>query len=444
MGRIEQDSAGLYRAAVACMPGGVSHELRYRRPHPAYIAKASGPFKWDVNGRRIIDFKMGSASQLLGHCHPDVVGAVRRQAEANIFASDCHLLEIEWAAAVNALYPSADLTRFTGSGTEANALAVMLGRAYTGRDHLVRVDGHYHGWNDALSKGAKAGFGAPVSLGVPSEMASLTRVVPASVAAVSDALSDGKVGTIILEASGANYGSVPLPPGFLADVRKLSADAGAVLVFDEVITGFRWSPGGLQARDGIVPDLTTLAKVLTGGLPGGAVAGRADIMALLDPGETRCGRSPPVSHKGTFNASPLVAAGALAAIKHLSTGGPQAKADAMAERLRDGLAGIFRDRGIAGTAYGESSAFHMFFGRADGPVRSLPPERIRGVNPELVSALRGTLFENGVDLMNYLSGVTSAAHDEVAIDEALDAFDRTFRSLKKSGVLDRALEGDDA
>ncbi len=444
MGRNQQDSAELYRAAVACMPGGVSHELRYRKPHPAYVARASGPFKWDMDGRRIIDFKMGSASQLLGHCHPDIVGAVRKQAEANIFASDCHLLEIEWAEAVNSLYPSADLTRFTGSGTEANALAVMLGRAYTGRDHLVRVDGHYHGWNDALSKGAKAGLGVPVSLGVPSAVAALTRVVPASLAAVSDALSDGQVGTIILEASGANYGSVPLPPGFLAGVRKLSADAGAVLVFDEVITGFRWSPGGLQAREGIVPDLTTLAKVLTGGLPGGAVAGRADIMALLDPGETRCGRSPPVSHKGTFNSSPLVAAGALAAINRLRTGEPQAKADAMAERLREGLRGIFRDRGIAGTAYGDSSTFHMFFGRVDGPVCSLPPERIRGVSPDLVASLRRSLFESGVDLMSYLSGVTSAAHDEDVIDEALVAFDRAFCALQKSGVLESALEGGDS
>ena len=430
-----ETSADLYRRAQQLMPGGVSHELRYRRPNPLYIEKARGAVKWDVGGRRIIDFKMGSASQMLGHCHPDVVAALQKQASQTIFTSDCHRMEIEWAEAINSLYPSAELTRFTASGTEATMLALMLGRAYTGRSGILRIDGHYHGWHDHLSKGAKAGSDKAVSLGVPKAVQSLAAVVPASLEIIRERLKDDRFGTIILEASGANYGSVPFPPGFLEGVRMLATEAGAVLVFDEIITGFRWSPGGLQSRDGIVPDLTALAKILTGGLPGGAVAGRADIMALLDPGEFRNGLSPPVSHKGTFNASHLVAAGALAAIRHLKTGKPQATADAMAVKLRTGLRTILSDLSVEGAVYGESSTFHIYLGECDGTVRSLSPERIRGMPSSIVGAIRDGLLVGGVELMSYLSGVTSAAHDDALIDDALGVFESVFRDLKRAGTV---------
>ena len=218
-------------------------------------------------------------------------------------------------------------------------------------------------------------------------------------------------------------------------MRTLATEAGAVLVFDEIITGFRWSPGGLQSRDGIVPDLTALAKILTGGLPGGAVSGRADIMGLLDPDVRRDGFSPPVSHKGTFNASHLVAAGALAAMRHLKTGKPQAAADAMAAKLRAGLRTILSDLSIEGAAYGESSTFHIYLGECDGTVRALSPERIRGMPSTMVGAVRNALLADGVELMSYLSGVTSAAHDNALIDEALGIFESAFRELKRGGVI---------
>ncbi|MGB0506880.1 MAG: aspartate aminotransferase family protein, partial [Pikeienuella sp.] len=363
-------NADLTKRARRAMPGGVAHELRWR-PEPIYVTHAEGALKWDAEGNRIIDFKMGSASQMLGHSHPDVVAAVTRQATLTPFTADCHLAEIEWAEEVNALFPSADMTRFTGSGTEATMLALRLGRAFSGRDGVLRIDGHYHGWHDHALKGAKPGKAGPPSLGVPGAVNDLISVAPANLGAVEAALNG--IGTIIVEVSGANYGAVPLPDGFLASLRKLADQAGAVLVFDEIITGFRWSPGGLQARDGITPDLTTLSKVLTGGLPGGAVAGRSEIMELLDPGLERDGYSPPVSHKGTFNASPLVAAGAVAAMAHLKTGKPQAVADQAAERLRDGLRNVMAERQVRGAVYGESSTFHLFFGECDGTVEGLTP-----------------------------------------------------------------------
>lgn len=419
--------------ARAALPGGVSHELRYRAPHPVFIERASGAEKWDAEGRRYIDFKMGSASQMLGHAHPAVVEALQRQAARAIFSADCHEAEIEWAEWVNRLFPCAERTRFTASGSEATMLAIRLGRASSGRDKVLRVDGHYHGWHDHALKGAKAGSLQPASLGVPDAVTGLIEVCAADPLAMQAALQDNSIGTVIIEASGANYGSVPLPVETLRALHDTARAAGVVLIFDEIITGLRWSPGGRQARDGIVPDLTTLAKVATGGLPGGAVCGRAEIMELMNNAAARDGLSPPVSHKGTFNGSPLIAAAACAAMPLLATGEAQAQADAMAEHLRGGLNALMVQHGITGCAYGESSTCHLLFGAADPA--GLSPAEIRSVPPALVAGLRSGLLARGVDLMSHTSCVTSAAHTPELTDEALDAFDAVFAALVQDGVL---------
>ncbi len=423
----------LSHRARAALPGGVSHELRYRAPHPIYITRAQGAEKWDTEGRRYIDFKMGSASQMLGHSHPDVVEALQQAATTAIFSADCHLGEIEWAEWVNRLVPCAERTRFCASGSEATMLAIRLGRAFSGKPGVLRIDGHYHGWHDHALKGAKPGSDQPTSLGVPQAVSDLITVCAANPQSMESALQDPQIGTVIIEASGANYGSVPLATDTLRALHDVARKTGVVLIFDEIITGFRWSPGGRQARDGIVPDLTTLAKVVTGGLPGGAVCGKAEIMELMNNAESRDGLSPPVSHKGTFNASPLIAAGANAAMKYLSTGTLQAQADAMAARLRDGIAALMDQHGITGTVYGESSTCHMYFGTA--ALDELSPAQIRTVQPTLVNGLRGGLLKRGVDLMSHTSCVTSAAHTPALIDEALGAFDSTFAALVKDGLI---------
>jgi glutamate-1-semialdehyde 2,1-aminomutase len=419
--------------ARAALPGGVSHELRYRTPHPIFIERAAGAEKWDVEGRRYIDFKMGSASQMLGHSHPDIVEALQRATTTAIFSADCHLGEIEWAEWVNQLLPCADRTRFCASGSEATMLAIRLGRAFSSKPGVLRIDGHYHGWHDHALKGARPGSDRATSLGVPDAISDLITICAANPQAMEGALQDDQIGTVIIEASGANYGSVPLATDTLQALHDVARKAGVVLIFDEIITGFRWSPGGRQARDGIVPDLTTLAKIVTGGLPGGAVCGKAEIMELMNNAETRDGLSPPVSHKGTFNALPLVAAGANAAMKHLSTGAPQRQADAMAALLRAGIATLMARLGIAGTVYGDSSTCHMYFGEA--PMEGLTPAQIRTVQPDLVNGLRGGLLERGVDLMSHTSCVTSAAHTPALIDEALGAFESRFAALIKDGVI---------
>lgn len=419
--------------ARAILPGGVSHELRYREPHPVFIARARGAEKWDVEGQRFIDFKMGSASQMLGHCHPAIVEAIQKQAEVSIFSADCHASEIEWAAWVNQLFPCAERTRFTASGTEATMLALRLGRAWSGKDHVLRIDGHFHGWHDHALKGAKPGDARANSLGIPAALDELIHVCAADPQAMESALQDDHIGTVIVEASGANYGCVPLPTDTLRSLHDVARKAGVVLVFDEIITGFRWSPGGRQARDGIVPDLTTLAKIVTGGLPGGAVCGRADIMELMNNTTRRGGFAPAVSHKGTFNGAPLVAAAACAAMPLLATGDVQAHADAMADRMRAGMNASMEAAGVKGMAYGDSSAFHLHFGRDN--LNGLTSAQIRGLPKAQVKAYRDGMLARGVDMMAYTSGLTSVAHTPALIDEALGAFRETLADMIRGGVL---------
>ncbi|MES0826923.1 aspartate aminotransferase family protein [Ruegeria sp. SCP11] len=430
----EPRNTALAARARAVMPGGVSHELRYRAPDPVYFERALGAEKWDVGGKRYIDFKLGAASQILGHAHPGIVEAVAQQMHRMPYTGDCHPLEVEWAEWLSRLFPSAERVRFTGSGTEATMLALRVARAHSGKDKVLRIDGHFHGWHDLLITGSKPGVNTPPSLGVPQAISDMTIVAPPDLDRINTLLEvDGTIGTVFVEASGANYGSVPLPDGFLPGIRQIADDLNCVLVFDEVITGLRWSPGGRQARDGVVPDLTTLAKIVTGGLPGGAVVGKAHLMELLSPAANRDGLSPPVSHKGTFNAAPMVAAGAVRAMEILSTGDVQAHADAMAERLRRGFNAVFARHGVQASAYGDSSTCHLYFGARS--IEGLDAAQIRKTPPALVRGLKDGLLAHGVDFMSHTSCVTGLPHTPALIDETIEKFDAVIAQLVMDGVL---------
>jgi len=226
----------------------------------------------------------------------------------------------------------------------------------------------------------------------------------------------------------------------LSELRRLADAHSAVLIFDEVITGFRWSPGGLQARDKILPDLTSMAKIVTGGMPGGAVGGREEFMRLLDPTHEFQGRKPGVTHKGTFNGNPLVAASGAAALKHVKTGEPNRLADAAAERLRSGMRKVIKEHQVAGAVYGEASTFHLYLGEGadDGSVEGLGAEKIRGIAPEVVFAMRNGLRQRGVDLMSHMSGVTSMAHTDEDVDQTLEAFEDTLRDMISEQIVGRA------
>ena len=436
-----QTSEQLFAQARGRLAGGVSHESRFADPFPKYISHAKGSRKWEVDGGEYIDYAMGSASLLLGHAHRDVVAALIEQAARGSFFADCHPLEVEWAGLIQGLIPSAERVRFVGSGTEATMLAIRIARAFSGRDKILRFEGHYHGWHEFVDLGMKAPYDEASSLGILPGTLAATVVVPPDAARVAEALAaDSEIGTIICEVSGANYGSVPLPFGLLEALRQLADEHDAVLIFDEVITGFRWSPGGLQARDNIIPDLTSMAKIVTGGMPGGAVGGQEKFMALLDPAHEFRGRKPAVTHKGTFNGNPLVAAAGVAALQAIKTGEPNRLADAAAARLRDGLRSIIERHQVAGAVYGEDSTFHISFGDriVDGSVAQLGAAAIRGVPKQTVMALRNGLRQRGVDLMSHMSGVTSMAHNDADIDQTLDAFEDTLRGMIAQGLVGNA------
>jgi len=434
-------SENLYDRARGSLAGGVSHQSRYVAPFPKYVERAQGSRKWEVDGKEFIDYAMGSASLLLGHAHPDVVKALTEQTSRGTFFADSHPLEVDWAELIQGLIPCAERVRFVGSGTEATMLAIRIARAYSGKNKILRFEGHYHGWHEFVDLGMAAPYDQPSSLGILPGTIEATVVAPPDASRVAEVLdADNEIGTIICEVSGANYGSVPLPYGFLSALRELADQHNAVLIFDEVITGFRWSPGGLQARDKIVPDLTSMAKIVTGGMPGGAVGGKEEIMRLLDPTHEYKGRKPGVVHKGTFNGSPLVSASGVAALTQVKTGEPNRLADAAAKRLRDGIRQIIEQHQVAGAVYGEASTFHIYFGDGvvDGSVAELGAEKIRGVSPEIILALRNGLRERGIDLMSHMSGVTSMAHTDEDVDQTLEAFEDTLRGMISDRLVGRA------
>jgi glutamate-1-semialdehyde 2,1-aminomutase len=433
-------SRKLYDEAVTRLAGGVVHDSRYVAPFPIYIEKAKGSRKWDVDGHEYIDYSMGSASLLLGHAHPDVEAAIAEQLPKGTFYGNCTPLEVEWAGLVQQLIPSAELIRFVGSGTEATLLAIRIARAFTGKSKIVRFEGHYHGWHDHVVVGMQPPFDEAPTLGLLPGIVAATVVVPANDLdrVEAELQKDTDIAAVILEASGASWGTVPLVDGFHAGLRRLTEKYGVLLIFDEIITGFRYSPGGVQALVGVTPDLTTLAKVVTGGLPGGAVGGRADVMRVVDPRVEFGGRRPGAIHRGTFNTNPLAAAGGIAALKVVATGEPQRRANAIAARLRQEMQEMLKRRGVAGAVYGDASTFHVYFGRTNGDsIEGLSAAQLKGIPKTTVAAFQQALRQRGVDLMSYTGGLTSLAHTDEDVRQTIQAFDGAVRELLAAGVIDR-------
>jgi glutamate-1-semialdehyde 2,1-aminomutase len=423
-------SQALNARARRLLPGGVTHDVRLTAPFPVAVARAEGARKWDLDGHELICYAMGHGALLLGHSHPEVVSAVRAQAGTFMLPGASHELESDWAELVIRLVPSAELVRFTASGTEATLLALRLARAATGRDRIVKLAGHFHGWHDQVAIGADAPFGQPDTAGLPRAIAGTVTVVPPDEQSLAAALGAGDVAAVILEPSGAAWGTVPLPQGFLAAARRLTDAAGTLLVFDEVVTGFRWAPGGVQEAAGVRPDLTALGKILAGGMPGGAVCGRVDLIAHVGGPGYGPGR---VAHPGTHNAHAVSAAAGLATLGLAASGELQAGAGRTAASLREGLSAAFADAGVTGCAYGDSSTFHLLFGHATpdgldtGTLKS-------GVPGELSPALHCAMLSRGVHLFHG-SGFLSSAHGGREVDQTVTAFAATLKELQQEGLL---------
>ena len=418
-------SAELWERAQKSLAGGVSHDTRFLPPHPTYFDRAQGAYKWDVEGRKYIDYAMGSAAMMLGHSHPDVVAALQAHAAEGTFFATVHPLEVAWAELVQEMVPSAERVRFVGSGTEATLLALRVARAYSRRPKVLRFEGHFHGWHDYVMQGMKAPFDRIPTLGVPEVLKETMVVCPTDEAKVEDALkADRAIGAIIVEVSGANWGCVPVRDDFLRALRTLADRYECVLIFDEVITGFRWSPGGKQAVLGVTPDLTTMAKVVAGGMPGGAVGGREPIMRLLDPRTEVDGLKPAIIHRGTFNAAPIVAAAAVAGLKVIRTGEPHRQANRIAAKLREGMQKVLDRLEVDAQAYGEASTFHVYFGKGarKGHVHKVAPDALRAMKRDALDIYTNGLRKRGVDFMSYTGGVTSLAHADADVEPTLAAF----------------------
>lgn len=424
-------SAALHERARNLLPGGVTHDVRLAEPFPVGVSMASGARKRDLDGHELICYVMGHGSLLLGHGNPEVVAAVRDQAGLAFHPGASHELESRWAELVIQLVPSAERVRFTSSGTEASLLALRVARAATGRDKIVKFAGHFHGWHDQVAAGTDPPFGRPDTAGLPGGAPATLSVLPADERALARCLGRRDVAAVIMEPSGAAWATVPLPAGFLAAARRLADETGTLLVFDEVVSGFRWASGGVQQSSGVLPDLTVLGKILAGGMPGGAVCGRAGLMDLLSGPAAGPRR---VAHPGTHNAHPLAAAAGVATLRLAASGEVQAAAGRLAAPLRDELTAVFRRRGAAGRAYGESSTFHLLFGH-DGPPGLLDDATLKSsVPPGPVSAMLAcSMLIEGVHLFHG-SGFLSAAHGDREAEQTIAAFDVTLGRLQAAGL----------
>lgn len=438
-------SARLALEAADVFPGGVTHDGRILEPYPIYVERAAGSRKWDVDGNEYVDYTGGHGALLLGHNHPQVVEAVSGQLARGTHFGSCHRQELEWGRWVQRLMPSAERIRFTSSGTEATMMAMRLARAFTGRPKVMRFLGHFHGWHDHAAFGVASHYDGTPTPGVLGEVAVNVVLAPpgdlAGTKAVFDAHPD--IAAAIIEPTGASWGQVPLPPDFLHALRDLTAQRGVVLIFDEVISGFRCSPGGAQGVYNIRPDLTTLAKILAGGLPGGAVVGRKEILGLLDVGHTAASGREKVPHQGTFNANPLSAVAGATTLQIVGTSDACQRANDYAARLREELNRVLRDEGVAWAVYGSFSGFHIFTdpqrmtvtaadidaGRYDYRVIKAPAQRA------MMTKLRLGMMVHGVELFSWPGGPTSAAHTNDDLEQTTSAFRQTLKMLRSEGDL---------
>lgn len=428
-----RSSAGLYTEAQHHFPSGVTHDGRYMQPFPIAIDRAEGAYKWDSDGHRWIDYWQGHGALLLGHSHPALVAAVQQQIGHGTHYGSNHALEIRWAEAVKACFPHFERLRFTSSGTESTLLALRLARAYTRKPVIVRFTGHFHGWHDLVAQDAADKV-------LPGVLAALTNgllVLPPSLSALEQTLAArDDIAAVVLEPSGASYGTQPLPDDFLRQLRALTTERNILLICDEVVTGFRVAPGGVQQRAGVQADLTALAKIVAGGLPGGAVGGRAEILEQIAFGDAEWNATRKIIHQGTCNANPLSAAAGTAMLAIAKTGEPQQTASSQASRLIAGLNDVLRQRKLDGcAAYGEASIVHLVLGaQTTFPAGELPAdlpvfELKRGGDPRFTALFRMALLNHGVDLMRGKSAFVSATHTADDIDQTVAACDAALHEV---------------
>jgi glutamate-1-semialdehyde 2,1-aminomutase len=386
---------------------------------PIFVSRGEGAELIDVDGNRYVDWVMSWGPLIAGHAHPDVVEAVNAAAAAGTSFGAPTEAEVELAAEVVECVPSAQMVRMTSSGTEASMSAIRLARAATGRDTIVKFAGAYHGHVDGLLADAGSGLatqGIPASPGVTAAQAADTLVVPWN---EPDALPDVEPAAVICEPFPANMGLVPPGPGFLQQLRDYADGTGALLIFDEVITGFRVAPGGVQERDGVTPDLTVLGKIIGGGLPAAAYAGRRDLMKWIAPAGS-------VYQAGTLSGNPLATAAGLATLRLLDAAA-YGRLDALALALAGGLEQAARTAGVAASAVATTGLLTLFF--AEAAPRDY--EQAKGCDLDAHAAFCRGMLDRGIYLppSQFEAWFPSLAHGDEHVERTLEAAREVFAEL---------------
>ncbi len=429
-------SAEMHESARSLFPNGVTHDARRQNPFQLYYTHAEGAAKYDVDGNRILDYFPGHGALILGHSRPEVVSAVQEQMARGTHFSGSTELEMQWGNWVRELIPTAEKVRFHSSGTEADMMAIRMARAYTGKTKVIKFEDHFHGWSDYLVAGSE-GIG-----GIPAETLSTMIVLPPNDIETFERTlqNDDDIAAVILEPTGAHMGLEPILPEFLHQLREVTERYGVVLIFDEVVTGFRVSRGGAQEYFGIRPDLTTLAKILGGGLPGGAVTGKADIINMIEdrPGDADYNRDSRIAHNGTFNANPISAAAGIAALEIVANEPINDTANLRAAQLKDGLNDLMGRMEIPGGVTGIASLMFLRLGvdvpEGDREYCILSPEQMaESMEPERVRQLTLSLLNHGVQSGNRF--ILTAAHTEDDIAHTIGAYERAFDEIRGIGLI---------
>jgi glutamate-1-semialdehyde 2,1-aminomutase len=419
----------LFERAQARIPAGVNSPVRAFRAvggAPPFFERASGAYLWDADGKRYIDYVASWGPMLVGHTHPAVVEAVQAAAARALSFGAPTEAEIDLAEAICRLVPSIEMVRLVSSGTEATMTAIRLARGHTGRSLIIKFEGCYHGHADSLLVKAGSGaltFGNPSSAGVPAETAAHTIVLDFNNSEqVKRTFNErgADIACVIVEPVAGNMNLVLPAAGFLQTLREQCTQHGAVLIFDEVMTGFRVSLGGAQARFGIRPDLTTLGKVIGGGMPVGAVGGRRDIMQKIAP-------LGPVYQAGTLSGNPVAVAAGLATLKLVDERDFQAKVEKTTEALMQGLIAEARKAGVVFSAQSIGSMFGLYF-RSSAPASFA---EVMQCDKERFNRFFHEMLERGVYLAPsaYEAGFVSAAHGAAEIEATLAAARESFKVL---------------
>jgi len=413
-----EKSRQMYEKAKILIPGGVSSPVRAIKPYPFYTASADGSKIRDIDGNEYIDYCMAYGPLILGHNHPVIKETIKSQLDKGWLYGTPTELEVTLAEKITEYYPSIDMLRFVSTGTEATMSALRLARGFTGRNKFVKIEGGFHGAHDAVLVKAGSGattMGKPDSLGIPTDFTKYTLQAPYNdIEAMAVLVEKNKddMAAVIIEPMLGNVGPVLPMTGYLEELRKLTLENDVLLIFDEVITGFRLAMGGAQEYFGVTPDITTMGKIIGGGLPIGVFGGRREIMEMISP-------SGAIYQAGTFSGSPCSMAAGIAMLDYLKQENIHEKLNSTGNYLRDSLSKIVEDLGLDYNVCGIASMFKIFFGEEPHNY-----QEVLKCDKEGYLAFFHRMLESGIFLppSQFETNFISAAHSKEDIENTLEVY----------------------